>query len=129
MEAFILRIYREKNTSGFVKAFTEDPEALTSTSSGAVRVIQILKLLYIRIVYLYPRSHESVNAAMAAATKTTTLDNNTMNMDEVGSSSSYVEEINISLSRPMKSIQTAILAAMKVCLAEVKKTTSNIGIC
>lgn len=144
MEAFILRVYRDKNPSGFIKAFTEEPENLTSSSHGSLRLIQILKLLYLRKVYLYPRSHTLISTVMSGAVSSGSKEadqnpstpsqtardegmESTRDDASPSSSSSFVEEINIGLSRPMKAIQTAILAAMRICLTEVKKCTSNIG--
>jgi hypothetical protein len=51
-EAFIARLYREKNKTGFLKAFTDQPEHITSGMSP-LRVI--LKELQLRTVHIYPR--------------------------------------------------------------------------
>jgi DNA excision repair protein ERCC-4 len=52
LEAFIVRLYREKNTSGFLKAFTDQPEHITN---GFSPLKSIMKELQLRKVHIYPR--------------------------------------------------------------------------
>ena len=52
LEAFIVRLYREKNKTGFVKAFTDQPEHITS---GLSPLKNIMKELQLRNVHIYPR--------------------------------------------------------------------------
>jgi DNA excision repair protein ERCC-4 len=52
LEAFIVRLYREKNNSGFLKAFTDQPEHITS---GLSPLKNIMKELQLRRVHIYPR--------------------------------------------------------------------------
>ena len=52
LEAFIVRLYREKNTTGFLKAFTDQPEHITS---GLSPLKNIMKELQLRRVHIYPR--------------------------------------------------------------------------
>jgi DNA excision repair protein ERCC-4 len=51
-EAFIVRLYREKNQTGFIKAFSDQPEHITN---GLSPLRTILKELKLRHVYIYPR--------------------------------------------------------------------------
>ena len=51
-EAFIVRLYREKNKNGFLKAFTDQPEHITS---GMSPLRTIMKELQLRTVHIYPR--------------------------------------------------------------------------
>lgn len=51
-EAFIARLYREKNKTGFLKAFTDQPEHITS---GMSPLRSVLKELQLRTVHVYPR--------------------------------------------------------------------------
>eukprot|EP00551_Chaetoceros_affinis_P008889 CAMPEP_0203670304 /NCGR_PEP_ID=MMETSP0090-20130426/6421_1 /ASSEMBLY_ACC=CAM_ASM_001088 /TAXON_ID=426623 /ORGANISM="Chaetoceros affinis, Strain CCMP159" /LENGTH=178 /DNA_ID=CAMNT_0050535133 /DNA_START=38 /DNA_END=573 /DNA_ORIENTATION=- len=44
-------------TNGFIKAFSEAPDVLTS---GFAKVDKILKSLFVRRLYIYPRFHELV---------------------------------------------------------------------
>lgn len=52
LEAFIVRLYREKNKAGFLKAFTDQPEHITS---GLSPLKNIMKELQLRKVHIYPR--------------------------------------------------------------------------
>ena len=52
LEAFIVRLYREKNKIGFLKAFTDQPERITS---GLSPLKNIMKELQLRKVHIYPR--------------------------------------------------------------------------
>lgn len=52
LEAFIVRLYREKNKAGFLKAFTDQPERITS---GLSPLRNIMKELQLRKVHIYPR--------------------------------------------------------------------------
>lgn len=52
LDAFIVRLFREKNKDGFVKAFTEQPEHITS---GLSPLKNIMKELQLRNVHIYPR--------------------------------------------------------------------------
>jgi len=51
-EAFIVRLFREKNKNGFIKAFTDQPEHVTS---GLSPLKNVMKELQLRRVHLYPR--------------------------------------------------------------------------
>ena len=52
MEAFVVRLYREKNKDGFLKAFSDQPEYITS---GISPLRKVLKELQLRNVHIYPR--------------------------------------------------------------------------
>ncbi|XP_020615692.1 DNA repair endonuclease XPF-like [Orbicella faveolata] len=51
-EAFILRLYRENNKNGFIKAFSDNPQAFTT---GFFQVEKVMKNLFVRKLYLWPR--------------------------------------------------------------------------
>ena len=51
-EAFIARLFHEKNKSGFLKAFTDEPEHITH---GLSPLRTIMKELQLRTVHIYPR--------------------------------------------------------------------------
>jgi hypothetical protein len=53
LEAFIVRLYREKNDTGFLKAFSDQPEHITS---GLSPLRSIMKELQLHSVLIYPRS-------------------------------------------------------------------------
>lgn len=104
MESFIIRVYREKNRVGFLKAFTEDPESLI-TSFGKEQ--QILKLLYIKRLYLWPRFQILVDSVLSGR-------------------GPEVIELSHPLTRDMECIQRALLVAMSGCIGELKKSTPQL---
>jgi DNA excision repair protein ERCC-4 len=52
VEAFILRIFRQKNRNGFIKAFSDVPEPFTT---GFSPLTNMLKNLFLRTPLLWPR--------------------------------------------------------------------------
>ncbi|CEG44750.1 dna repair endonuclease xpf [Plasmopara halstedii] len=104
IEAFIIRLYRERNREGFIKAFCDDSVAL---SSGFNRVEQVLKHLYVRNVYLYPRFHLAVNSCLMKHQP-------------------EVYEIEVSLSPSMKVMQEALLVALEATIKELQRSTKSL---
>jgi DNA excision repair protein ERCC-4 len=89
---------------GFVKAFSDAPASLVS---GFAKVDKILKALFVRRIYIYPRFHDVVS-------------------QELERTPPMVEELHQSLSPKMIEIQAAIAAAVKACIRELKKSVSII---
>jgi len=89
---------------GFVKAFTDNPDALMA---GFARVDKILKSIHVRRLYLYPRFHDVVASELERCPP-------------------YVDELHQQLTPAMKEIQNAIAAAVQVCIRELKKSTTLI---
>lgn len=56
-ETFILRLYRQKNKQGFIKAFSDNP---TAFSSGYARLEKAMKHLFVGKVFLWPRFHADI---------------------------------------------------------------------
>jgi len=56
VEAFILRIFRQKNRNGFIKAFSDVPEPFTT---GFSPLANMLKNLFLRNALLWPRYIQS----------------------------------------------------------------------
>ncbi|TDH72931.1 hypothetical protein CCR75_008688 [Bremia lactucae] len=101
IEAFILRLYRERNRDGFIKGFCDDSVAL---SSGFNRVEQVLKHLYVRDVYLYPRFHIAINSCLKKHQP-------------------EVYEIEVTFSTSMKIMQEALLVALEATIKELQRST------
>ncbi|KIJ40631.1 hypothetical protein M422DRAFT_32128 [Sphaerobolus stellatus SS14] len=59
--AFITRLYQEKHQTGFLKAFTDQPQQITS---GISPLTNILKELEVRTVHIYSRSHDQVQESL-----------------------------------------------------------------
>lgn len=98
-EAFILRLFRQKNKTGFIKAFTDKA---TAFSSGFCQVERVMRNLFIKKLYLWPRFQASVNTA---------LDRH----------KPEVVELHVSLSPAMRAIQSSIMDIMSACLKELKR--------
>ncbi|XP_041818875.1 DNA repair endonuclease XPF [Chelmon rostratus] len=98
-EAFILRLFRQKNKTGFIKAFTDKA---TAFSSGFCQVERVMRNLFVKKLYLWPRFQASVNTA---------LDRH----------KPEVVELHVSLMPAMRAIQSSILDIMSACLKELKR--------
>ncbi|XP_068161430.1 DNA repair endonuclease XPF [Antennarius striatus] len=98
-EAFILRLFRQKNKTGFIKAFTDKA---TAFCSGFCQVERVMRNLFVKKLYLWPRFQAFVN---------TTLDRH----------KPEVVELHVSLTPAMRAIQSSILDIMNACLKELKR--------
>ncbi|XP_078146945.1 DNA repair endonuclease XPF [Centroberyx gerrardi] len=98
-EAFILRLFRQKNKTGFIKAFTDKA---TAFCSGFCQVERVMRNLFVKKLYLWPRFQASVNTA---------LDRH----------KPEVVELHVSLTPAMRAIQSSILDIMSACLKELKR--------
>lgn len=56
-EAFVLRLFRQHNKTGFVKAFTNSPQSFTM---GFGHVERIMRTLFVKELYIWPRFHSLV---------------------------------------------------------------------
>ncbi len=104
-ESFILRLYRQKNKTGFVKAFSGSPIAFTT---GFCKVDRVMRNLFVRNLYLWPRFHANV----AESLKEHTPD---------------VIELHVDMTSAMKTIQTAILDLMNFTLQELKRLNPSLS--
>ncbi|XP_063077354.1 DNA repair endonuclease XPF [Engraulis encrasicolus] len=98
-EAFILRLFRQKNKTGFIKAFTDKA---TAFSSGFCQVERVMRNLFVKKLYLWPRFQASVNGVLERHKPD-------------------VVELHVSLTPSMRAIQSAILDIMNACLKELKR--------
>ena len=60
-EAFVIRIFKQENKFGFVKAFSDAPETL---ASGFMKVDRLCKNLFVRRLFLYPRFKDTVEKCL-----------------------------------------------------------------
>lgn len=125
LEAFIVRLFREKNKQGFIKAFTDQPEHITS---GLSPLKNIMKELQLRNVHIYPRwvnpvrcghwltffffgrFHESIKKAFERRRPD-------------------VVELSQDMTDLMKDIHTSILECMKITLSDLKRSNTSVCIC
>uniref|UniRef100_A0A673ABY2 DNA repair endonuclease XPF n=1 Tax=Sphaeramia orbicularis TaxID=375764 RepID=A0A673ABY2_9TELE len=98
-EAFILRLFRQKNKTGFIKAFTDKA---TAFSSGFCQVERVMRNLFVKKLYLWPRFQASVNTVLEKHKP-------------------EVVELHVSLTPAMRAIQSSILDIMGACLKELKR--------
>lgn len=106
LEAFIVRLYREKNKMGFVKAFTDQPEHITS---GLSPLKNIMKELQLRTVRIYPRFHEDIKKSLERRR-------------------ADVVELSQPLTEPMANIHHAIIQCMNTTLSELKRSNTTLDL-
>ena len=104
IETFIIRIFKQGNRDGFIKGFTDNPDNLVS---GFAKVDRLLKNLFCKKLYLWPRFHMRVSQQLSVAPP-------------------EVIELTQPLTHHMKAIQAAILVAMRVTINELKKATPHL---
>ncbi|RAL59169.1 hypothetical protein DID88_006725 [Monilinia fructigena] len=105
LEAFILRIYRQKNKVGFLKAFSDKPEPF---ATGFSPLSTMMRNLFLRNVSIWPRFH--INVAQALE----------------GKKKAEVIELEVSMSDSMRDIQNAIMECVEVSIGELKKSNSGL---
>ncbi|KAF2135424.1 uncharacterized protein K452DRAFT_323063 [Aplosporella prunicola CBS 121167] len=104
VEAFILRIYRQKNKAGFLKAFSDNPEPF---ATGFSPLATMLRNLFLRKPGLYPRFHVSVAKSLEGRRK------------------AEVIELEIPMTDSMRAIQQAVMECVEVSVAELRKGNSG----
>ncbi|TEA20412.1 DNA repair protein rad16 [Colletotrichum sidae] len=105
LEAFILRIYRQKNKFGFLKAFSDNPDPL---STGFSPLTTMMRNLFLKKASLWPRFHVTVAESLE------------------GKKTAEVIELNISMSDAMRTIQNAVLECVEVSIHELKKGNTGL---
>uniref|UniRef100_UPI00398F8A73 DNA repair endonuclease XPF n=1 Tax=Pristiophorus japonicus TaxID=55135 RepID=UPI00398F8A73 len=105
-EAFILRLYRQRNKQGFIKAFADDAVAF---SLGFCRVERVMRNLFVRKLYLWPRFHIAVSSFLERHKP-------------------EVIELHVSLTPAMLAVQTAIMDIMNACLKELKRYNPSLDV-
>ncbi|KAI0216570.1 DNA repair protein RAD16 [Massospora cicadina] len=99
-EAFILRIFRQQNRSGFIKAFSDRPDLFVA---GFAPLERTLKLLYLRNAYLWPRFQVDVAKSLDAAPI-------------------HVVELHQPLTKKMQLIQASVMDCLNECLTELRRS-------
>lgn len=102
MEAFCLYLLRKQNEIAFIKAFSDDPEALIR---GFAKAEKILKTLRISDLFLFPRFHVEINS-------------------ELSHSRIEIVEINSVLTQRMRMIQMSILGILESSIGDICKDNS-----
>ena len=105
LEAFILRIYRQKNKVGFLKAFSDNPDPFTV---GFSPLATMMRNLFLRKASLWPRFHMHVAQALE------------------GKKKAEVIELEVPMTDAMKEIQAAIMECVEVSIHELKKNNTGL---
>lgn len=98
-ESFALRLYRQKNKTGFIKAFSSSCEAFTM---GYGHVEKVMRNLFLRELFLWPRFHALIQKNLKAYEPVSV-------------------EFHIPLSPKLTLIQTHILDLMNFIVKELKR--------
>ncbi|KAJ5013931.1 DNA repair protein rad16 [Colletotrichum sp. SAR 10_99] len=105
LEAFILRIYRQKNKAGFLKAFADNPDPF---STGFSPLSTMTRNLFLKKASLWPRFHVTVAQSLE------------------GKKTAEVIELNITMTDAMRDIQNSILECVEVSIHELKKGNTGL---
>ncbi|KAI9675841.1 MAG: hypothetical protein M1829_003267 [Trizodia sp. TS-e1964] len=105
LEAFILRIYRQNNNVGFLKALSDNPEPF---ASGFAPLATMMRNLFLRKSSLWPRFHVTVAKSLEGRKK------------------AEVIELEVSMTDGMRDIQNAILECVEVSIGELKKGNTGL---
>lgn len=98
-EAFCLRLYRQNNKTGFIKAFSNSPEAFTI---GYGHIERTMRNLFVKELFIWPRFHATIQSSLKPYEAQTI-------------------ELNIPMSARMTQIQTHILDIMNYLVREIKR--------
>lgn len=105
IEAFIIRIYRQMNKAGFLKAFTDNPEPFTT---GFAPLASMMRNLFLRKPSLWPRFHVTVAKSLEGRKK------------------AEVIELEVPMTDGMKDIQNAVLECVEVSIGELRKADTGL---
>ncbi|KAI5303832.1 hypothetical protein KEM56_007143 [Ascosphaera pollenicola] len=106
-EAFIIRVYRQFNKIGFLKAFSDVPETFTI---GFNPLASRLSTLFLRKVSLWPRFQVSVAESLEGRRK------------------AEVIELEVPMTDKMQDIQNAVLDCVASNISELKKANSGLDV-
>ncbi|EFZ01255.1 ERCC4 domain protein [Metarhizium robertsii] len=105
LEAFILRVYRQKNKIGFLKAFSDNPDPF---STGFSPLSTMMRNLFLKRASLWPRFHVTVAQSLE------------------GKKKAEVIELEVPMTDSMTHIQNAIMECVEVSIHELKKGNSGL---
>lgn len=105
LEAFILRVYRQKNKIGFLKAFADNPDPFIT---GFSPLSTMMRNLFLKKASLWPRFHVTVAQSLE------------------GKKKAEVIELEVPMTDSMKDIQNAILECVEVSIHELKKGNTGL---
>ncbi|XP_055603045.1 DNA repair endonuclease XPF [Uranotaenia lowii] len=103
-EAFALRLYRQKNKTGFIKAFSKNVEAFTF---GYGHVEKVMRNLFVKELFIWPRFHGVIQKSLKPFEP-------------------VVVELQIPMSQNMILLQTNILDIMNYLVKNIKTLNRNV---
>ncbi|KAK9870502.1 hypothetical protein WA026_008059 [Henosepilachna vigintioctopunctata] len=103
-EAFILRLYRQNNKKGFIKAFTNSAQSFTM---GFGHVERIMRNIFVKELYIWPRFHSLIISSLKKHEP-------------------QVIELHVPISENMRKTQTYILELMNLTVKELKRVNKTI---
>ncbi|XP_064476918.1 DNA repair endonuclease XPF-like isoform X2 [Ornithodoros turicata] len=103
-EAFILRLYRQKNKKGFIKGLSDNAVAFTQ---GFCHVQRMMRNLFVKKLFLWPRFQADV-------------------ISSLDKRKPEVLELRVPMTDAMKSIQFAILDIIASCVRDLKKSNPTL---
>lgn len=101
-EAFAVRLYRQKNKKGFVKAFSSSAQSFTV---GFAQIERIMKTLFVKNLYLWPRFHAVVSTSLRKVS---------------------VVELHVNMTNSMLRLQNCVLDLMTFCVKEIKRVNPTL---
>ncbi|CAF1005055.1 unnamed protein product [Adineta steineri] len=101
-ESFITRLYRDKNKTGFIKGFSD---SALDFSRGYNQLECVMKNLFLRHVYLYPRFQVTIRSTFEHC-------------------SPDVIELQVPLTVLMMDIQISLTELINACLQELRSSTT-----
>eukprot|EP00158_Paraphelidium_tribonemae_P008178 Partr_v1_DN28501_c0_g1_i16_m73448 putative Excision repair cross-complementing rodent repair deficiency, complementation group 4 len=111
-EAFILKLYREQNKEGFVKAFSDSPTSLT----GLGRLELVMRSLHIKKVFVWPRFDLSCFFSFWLSK----LPSFQMNISSDLLTDISLVEFRQALTPQMARIQSCLIDILTSCLSDLK---------
>ncbi|KAL2402504.1 DNA repair protein rad16 [Exophiala dermatitidis] len=105
IEAFVVRIFREHNKIGFLKAFSDAPEPLASSYAP---LASLMRTLFLRKPSLWPRFHVSVAQSLESKKRADVI------------------ELEVPMTQAMQAIQNAVLECVEVSISELKKANAGL---
>jgi DNA excision repair protein ERCC-4 len=107
IEAFILRIYREQNKDGFLKAVSDKPESFTMGFSPLARM---MRNLFLQKSSFWPRFQTDVTESLQVKKKVEVI------------------ELAVPMTDSMTQIQSAIWECVDICVRELKKSNKDLDL-
>nr|CAD7406806.1 unnamed protein product [Timema cristinae] len=121
-EAFALRLYRQKNKTGFVKAFSNSAQAFTV---GFAQVERIMRTLFVKNLYLWPRFHATVHSSLEKLKVGRAYPPQPCRVALPVRLPSVVE-LHLEMTPAMLQIQTALLDLMNFTVKEMRRVNPSL---